>query len=1054
MSIERGHQQNAHWAPQTLRTADMLREQAIVRLIETLHQVYQKTKGSHHVQKNPVQTTQYKSLQYQSIRSQSEQSGPNQNNQAMSTPMNDNASFLQQVERAAQQRAEQIYLRYPVWNVMQGDKLRWYLDRKSGLRYAPGKRPRDVQTEIQKRYADFEKILSAKPFWEVGTNFTRKDGLLFKGRSSFDKDVTRTLYDSANRRLWVWFDDFNRMEWNQAQARLNQAEREIGLGPWTLPSKDVLLAFRNAADNPARYGSYNRLFDIEYWLCQQGRMDFDYSSPSVAAGAGDVMAYLDLPAAPAEAFWAHLQQQGLKLAHGHSHSLPDIPAPDTAPLERHADQAWKGKDFAGLWAALKAERCTLVAKDAPTVVIDPMVTTQDGLLNLDYTPCRLPKLENAQLTDLNQGLWELWGEDAALLDTLGLRARNPERDVRDEWVAMDFGTSSTVVAVATQNGGKRLLRVGARDYNAPVLPKHYENPTVLEFLDLEAFLSVWNRQVYRPQLDWDWVKAAHEALHNFRSDARNPRKVNSVMLYLKRWVLEAERLEFRLVDQKQGLEYRLSPPKEQHPVRGQAMQAHPDAPLDVIELYAWYLGMAINWRQQGIHLKYAMTFPVKYTQDVRNKMLASFSRGLQRSLPSTLLNSTRMNEFEVREIATEPMAYAVATLPQAGLQPNQEGLAYGVFDFGGGTTDFDFGLWRLPTPEEMDEDGAESVFERLGSGGDPYLGGENLLALLAYQVFQDNLQTAYDKKLIFTRPLSEPAFPGSEAVVDQSALAQANTAMLMHELRPLLERPESFDEENKLQLDMLNRSGEGVSVTLNIDIEALQALIQARVERGAEGFLSEMHAAFETLAPRQIHILLAGNASRGRWVREAFTTEGEAWADKVERSFGLYALEFIVHFAVGAEDACSEAPNCKTAVALGALDLVPGSPFIQKDRQQARSMGDAPFKYFAGPLSNMQLQPVLTPGAAYNEWHEFGIVRDGVFVLAWSASPRARSGMKQGDAELLVKRVSMPGAGKGYRCFGRVVSAGAIELAAAASREAFDAQGPGVTTRSPLDDRE
>lgn len=966
------------------------------------------------------------------------------------------ATFLQQLEQSVVNNAEQIYRHHAAWSVMQDDKVLWHLDRATGLRYAPGKRPEDLKNKITQHYVDFEKVLTTKPFWEVDKDFTQKDGRVIKKGTYSAKKKSDMLYDSANRRLWRWFEEFGGIEWNAAQTRLNQPELVHGLGPWRLQDKNALLAFRNKAGNPARIGSNYKLYGEYAWSCVNGCMDFDNENPSVNSTSGYVMAYFDLPAAPAVGFWTLLREQGLQLAHMDAHLLPEIPAPDTGPLERHADTTWKDKCFATLWHALKAERCALVSEDDPAVVIDPLAITQTELLNLDYTPCRLPRLETSQLTDLNQGLWELWGDDVARLEGLGgLRARNPEHDVHDEnlWVAIDFGTSSTVVAVATPNGGKQLLRVGARTYDAPIVHKHYENPTVLEFIDLDAFLSVWNQQMYRPALDWDWVKASHEALEGFRSDARNPRKVNSVMLYLKRWVLEAERLEFRLVDQKHGREYRLTPPIEEHPVRGQAMQARPDAPLDVIELYAWYLGMAINLRKKGLYLKYALTFPVKYTQAVRNKILASFSRGLQRSLPPTLLGSSLMNAFEVREIATEPMAYAVATLPQADLMPTQDGLAYAVFDFGGGTTDFDFGLWRLPTPEEVDEEGAESVFERLGSGGDPYLGGENLLALLAYQVFQDNLQTVYDKKLVFTCPVSEPALPGSEAVVDKSALAQANTSMLMHVLRPLLERPED-DFTAKFNLDMLDRSGQSVAVVLNINVDALQDLIRDRVERGTEGFLSEMQAAFADVNPPQIHILLAGNASRGRWVREAFATDREGWADRVVQYFGGFAPEFIVHFAEGAEDSPLGVPNCKTAVALGALDLVPGSPFIQQDRQQARSMGDAPFKYFVGPLAMSQLRPVLTPGAAYHEWHELGIIRDGVFVLSWSASPRARSGMKQGDAELQVKRIAMSGAGKGYRCFGRVVSAGTIELAAAASREAFDAHGPGVTAQISLDGQE
>ena len=54
-----------------------------------------------------------------------------------------------------------------------------------------------------------------------------------------------------------------------------------------------------------------------------------------------------------------------------------------------------------------------------------------------------------------------------------------------------------------------------------------------------------------------------------------------------------------------------------------------------------------------------------------------------------------------------------------------EKIFYGIFDFGGGTTDFDFGIWRQPTEDE--EDDFDYVIEHFGASGDRTLGGENLL---------------------------------------------------------------------------------------------------------------------------------------------------------------------------------------------------------------------------------------------------------------------------------------------------------------------------------------
>ncbi|MDA1379836.1 hypothetical protein PCI56_08205 [Plesiomonas shigelloides subsp. oncorhynchi] len=141
------------------------------------------------------------------------------------------------------------------------------------------------------------------------------------------------------------------------------------------------------------------------------------------------------------------------------------------------------------------------------------------LHSLDWIPCRLPLLEKPRLTDPNKGLWELWGANKSELEQCGLVARNPELDIKLHNVAIDFGTSSTVVAYCDEHGGRQLLRIGVRDFYQAPEASHYENPTVLEVLDFQQFSSVWQEQTYRPALDWNWLRASHEARESFRSNA-------------------------------------------------------------------------------------------------------------------------------------------------------------------------------------------------------------------------------------------------------------------------------------------------------------------------------------------------------------------------------------------------------------------------------------------------------------------------------------------------------------------------------------------------------
>lgn len=66
---------------------------------------------------------------------------------------------------------------------------------------------------------------------------------------------------------------------------------------------------------------------------------------------------------------------------------------------------------------------------------------------------------------------------------------------------------------------------------------------------------------------------------------------------------------------------------------------------------------------------------------------------------------------------------AVCALKKLKIEPkDNEKIYYGVFDFGGGTTDFDFCIWKNCEDEDM----FDYELEHFGAGGDIYLGGENI----------------------------------------------------------------------------------------------------------------------------------------------------------------------------------------------------------------------------------------------------------------------------------------------------------------------------------------
>ncbi len=818
------------------------------------------------------------------------------------------------------------------------------------------------------------------------------------------------IYDSRSGLLWdAAPDTSNMLSLNDAKAKV--AASLIGALPnWCLPTQQQLTAFAKNTKNPLRKGANDRLLEKDYWMTSGGRIDLD--SCALGTSTGALLACNDALKGKSRAQVAEMAIQ----------------------------QDWQLRE------------CTPEEKSLELNLLQDPPDLQAVYEDIDFFSARLPRLEAAQFTDPNKGLWEFWGKDEGVLTTQGVRSRNPALDVRDCNVAIDFGTSSTVVAL-DDNDQHKLLRIGVSNYWAQERHEDYENPTLLEFIDFNGLLAAWQSEAFRPSVSWDHVRCSHAALQNFRDNKGDPRMVASTLAKIKHWALrESKTARVRLSDQQkpQGVEHELATLTLRNPVRGQQMSVSPQDPFDPIELYAWFLGLNINWRGRGVFLRYYMTFPVGYPRDVKDKILASFRRGLLRALPASLVSEPAFAQFCVEERASEPAAYAAAVMPRLNITPSDDGVAYAVFDFGGGTTDFDFGYYRLATPEEEDE-GKEEVFEHFGAAGDKFLGGENLLENLAYLVFRHNLDICRKDRIAFTRPLDADDFAGSEMFLEHTQAASTNTVMLMARLRPLWENGQLDSQSGIELLDLLDREGRKVSCELIIPIHELNAYLQQRIESGVCSFLAALEKAFATRRPDHVHVLLAGNASRSQWVLDTFgalpteddaTPASESHArlrDYASKLFTYHCMGLTVHEPLPVREDEPFTPTAKTGVALGLLRLCPGSPVKVINHSFEQSGDEAPFAHYLGRIRQGRFHVVVAQGSEYEQWHELGAPSEGVFNLYHSQSPQSHTGeLKQGEPGLFKNRLDLRGNLTGQRIFARIVGPSIIELCTATSCQAID----------------
>lgn len=691
--------------------------------------------------------------------------------------------------------------------------------------------------------------------------------------------------------------------------------------------------------------------------------------------------------------------------------------------------------------------------------------------NIDYLSARLPVLDKLRFTETEQGLWEFFDDKSQRLSVpveSPLYGRNPGKDIQDGNVAIDFGTSSTVVALK-KDGRDELLRIGLKDFNQAPQPEHYENPTALEVADFECFMFDWTSEAYRPLVLWDDVRCSHEARDTLRNNNGSSQKIGSILLRLKQWALrDSENHKAKVTDQR-GYVHELANLTERNPVKGRPLTVDKSYPFDPIELYAWFLGLTINNRQRGIFLHYYMTFPVAYPTEVKNKILASFRRGLQRSFPLGLTSHARFNEFLVEERASEPAAFAAAALEILNIAPNDGGVAYAVFDFGGGTTDFDYGFYRLPSNAEAEE-GWEHVIEHFGSSGDRFLGGENLLENLAYQVFCANLEVCRKHQIAFTQPLDALAFAGSELLIANSQAAFINTTMMMSKLRPLWEKgTKNSDASGTTKVKLVNRQGDTVECDFKVKESELLGWLENRIQQGLHNFFVGMKQAFvghgnrpkkpesgsikgkgdhrqskavsETSLPQEIHVLLAGNSSRSPIVKGLLgCLEDEAGKKLYERTkkdlaeiFGENLPDLEIHLPLEPDAKDHYKPTAKTGVALGLLRLCPGESL--KEINHSRSeQEDSPFQFYVGGIKLGKFAPALHRGARYGEWVELGVIRERVFYLVRTTEPNASLGtMVRGAVGLIETKLGFAGDTTGHKVFARPFSPNEIELCTAAS---------------------
>ncbi|AYQ44578.1 hypothetical protein C1I82_00305 [Helicobacter pylori] len=598
---------------------------------------------------------------------------------------------------------------------------------------------------------------------------------------------------------------------------------------------------------------------------------------------------------------------------------------------------------------------------------------KEKMLKVDFDAVGLKSYIQSQLFDLDGGLWDLEVPSLSK-ESVTFRFDNLPKDHNDKEVnfyarsslkdlnktgvvAIDFGTKSTTASYLDKNATFRLLSIGG-DVDTVDLEK-FENPTIVEFRNKEKFLKDYNALDQHPFTEKQDMEVAHEAQKNLTSAKEND--LYRFFFKLKQWAGADEKQNFRDFKEDFSLESFT-----------QCTDFNP------IEIYAYYIGRCINTMDNGVFLKYYLSYPIKYEKHQAEKIKESFERGLKKSLPRHVFDDEKTAKmFKVELKASEPCAYALSALKSYGFFKSaklDKPVYYGVFDFGGGTTDFDFGKWEKSANPKF-----AYKMTHFSSGGDKYLGGENLLELLAFEAYAQNFETLKEKGIVIAKPnydkIDTQRF-GS--FMQNSSGAHLNLQTIASKLRLFLENlnvdiVEKIEEneefeiekvEKDFKINLFDRNGGLVSIEeFEVDCKELLNLLKDKIDEGVANFFagfSKVMAENIDDECRAFHIFLGGNASKSVLVKQAFENAKEKQLKDYKQKTSKEDFTFILYEPLGTEESdkqileltgedVSKTPaylktTCKTGVAFGLLESRPKTGGIERPSINSNPV----FKYDLG----------------------------------------------------------------------------------------------------------
>ncbi len=447
-------------------------------------------------------------------------------------------------------------------------------------------------------------------------------------------------------------------------------------------------------------------------------------------------------------------------------------------------------------------------------------------------------------------------------------------------VSIDFGTSSTCIA---KNKGKDLISFT----DTPKSLDDYENITAISFFNWEAIYKEWINREKTPYLKrnkanrpeeidlsrdyFDYGKSVKEQIENIP----DIKMIESIVMHLKSIPIKLEK------NRENKDSFKPFDNFKKRVFVTDLIDEENEETINPIALYGYIIGRLVNLRLKNrVYPKYVMTFPVTFNNRHKSILKESLEFGLKRSLPKTVLDS-----FSLELKYEEPVALLGVAKRIKKLSIREKPQKFAVFDFGGGTLDFAFGVYRKPLKNGIveNEDRYNEIVELFRVDG-MRLGGEILIERLAYKIYEKHKDIMIQEEI----PIAVPE--GEEVLKDFPAKLLSNTHIAKVNLKIFSKIARKFfiegklDTQENIEVFSFKDSERLTSLKLEEFGDYLDDFIKSNIDDAVLNFYNILEDVFKEYEGRlkelnilddKIKIILAGNASRCRWIENSFDLKDE-----------------------------------------------------------------------------------------------------------------------------------------------------------------------------------